>query len=91
MTCMLQPVSPSSPPFSSHPDVGSGGVNLDRAEEQAAQEEEEEIDLKLALPSEPIVGTDKVLADQHGPGAIAARALPTTNSPPDDAGAMGNP
>ena len=43
------------------------------------EEEEEAVDLKDALFSDPIVGTEQVLQDEHGPGAIAARLLP---SPP---------
>ena len=40
---------------------------------------DEDVDVDLALFDDPIVGVERVVADQHGPGAIAARPL---SSPP---------
>ena len=42
-------------------------------------EDEEEVDYKLALHDDPIVGTDLVIHGEHGPGALTATPL---NSPP---------
>ena len=39
--------------------------------------EEEEVDMKLALLDEPIVGVEQVIHDAHGPGALKPRALPS--------------
>ena len=41
------------------------------------QEEEEAVDLKDALFTDPIVGTEQILKDEHGPGALQPRPLPT--------------
>ena len=41
--------------------------------------EEDEIGLKRALASDPIMGTRVVTMDGHGPGALAPRGL---SSPP---------
>ena len=46
---------------------------------QLSDGEDEPVDLKEALFSDPIVGTEQTLHDQHGPGAIEPRPLP---SPP---------
>ena len=77
MTCMLQPVSPRSPPSFPHDSADSGGDGVDKV---AISQEEQDVDLKLALPSEPIVGIEKVILDHQGPGAITPRALPTPPS-----------
>ena len=42
---------------------------------QPAGLDEPEVDLKHAIFQEPIVGTEKVLLDSHGPGAVAPRAI----------------
>ena len=44
------------------------------------QEEEEEIDMRLALKSDPIVGTDLVISDSNGPGALTPKPLSTPHS-----------
>ena len=43
------------------------------------EQEDEEVGPKKALFNDPITGTDVVLLDEHGPGALEAQPLP---SPP---------
>ena len=78
MIVAMLPVSPHAPPLSSSElSRGSGG---DTDSVAAAQEEiEEDVDMKLALPSDPIVGVD-VIHGQHGPGAISPKPLSTPSS-----------
>ena len=68
---MLNPVSPT--PASSS-DTGRGFENQTVHEGEGV---EEEIDLRLAMLDDPIVGVEQVVWDQHGPGALKPRALPT--------------
>ena len=44
------------------------------------QEEEEDIDMRLALESDPIVGTDLVISGANGPGALTPKPLSTPHS-----------
>ena len=70
---MMTPVSPSTPPASfSSPGEGDGD---DEASGSDNIGDPELVDMKDALPSEPIVGVERVIMDQHGPGAVAPKAL----------------
>ena len=74
---MLRPVSPQTPSASIPPGDADSD---DRGEVAHAQEEEEEeIDTKQAMTADPIVGTQLVAQDEHGPGALTPRGL---SSPP---------
>ena len=42
--------------------------------------DDEAVDLELAMLDDPIVGVERVLADEHGPGALAPKPLPTPPS-----------
>ena len=63
---MVTPVSPPSP------STVEGEAARDKQEE-----EEEPVDLSKAMLSDPIVGVEAVIHDEHGPGARRAKALPT--------------
>lgn len=58
---------------SDHLAFGGGSVGQTVRSEEA----EEEIDLSKAMLDDPIVGIDKIISDQHGPGSLAAKSLPT--------------
>ena len=61
-------------------DVKLHGVELlPHSHTYARIEEEEIVDMKTALPSDPITGVEQILLDEHGPGALEARPL---SSPP---------
>ena len=67
---------PASPPPTTPDDSGGGGGGADVP---GSDLHDEDVDLSLALPNDPIVGVEHVLRDEQGPGAREARPLP---SPP---------
>ena len=67
----MLPVSPPSPHASSSDGAGGGDIGASK------MDVEEEVDLKEALFSDPIVGVERVISSEHGPGAISAQPLVT--------------
>ena len=67
------PVSPPAATSSS----GGGGFELGPA---VVADEDEEVDMKRACLSEPIVGHHPVALDENGPGALEPRPLPSPRS-----------
>ena len=69
MIAMISPssVSPSLPSSSR-----DGGDEL-----QHRQPVEEEVDMREAMLDDPIIGVEQVIHDEHGPGALKPRPLPT--------------
>ena len=74
MIAAVMPVSQPLPPASSN--IGGTGGLQDGV---GIHEEEEEVDLRLAMSSDQIVGAETVL-DDRGPGAITPRPLPTPST-----------
>ena len=64
---------PVRPPAAPDP----GGSGSDSAPGPAIADDPEEVDMRKALLSEPIVGVDKVLVDENGPGARQPTPLPS--------------
>ena len=64
----MLPVSPSTPPASVPSLEGAGGHDETGVVPLHELAEEEEIDPKEALLSEPIVGIEHVVHDHNGPG-----------------------
>ena len=56
---------------------GEGDVLAPAPSEVSVIDDPEEVDMKNALSSEPIVGLDKVLMDEDGPGALQPTPLPS--------------
>ena len=78
--------SPVSPPPASAEDRANGDCSEDLLMRQPCAGNEsllmgfdEDVDFKLALLDDPIVGIEHVVANEHGPGALVAKPLP---SPP---------
>ena len=73
---IVAPFVPVSPPLS----LDSSGTGGHDQKDKAAIGAEEEIDLKDALFSDPIVGVEAVAISEHGPGALTPRPLSTPPS-----------
>ena len=71
------PVSPSFPELS-----GGGGASASsgHAAEQLGEDVDEEVDLKLAMPNDPIVGVELILRDEHGARAREAQPSPSPST-----------
>ena len=66
---MMTPVSPRPPFATSSSSEGAGGITS--AGSDATHVLEEGVDMKLALTSDPIVGTEVVTLDERGAGALS--------------------
>ena len=71
----------ASPVSQAFPETGGGAGEAQASlkQQSLSAPDEEDVDVKLALFDDPIVGVEVVTRDEHGPGALEARALP---SPP---------
>ena len=68
------------PSVSPPPDPVDGDGGEPHSREPHVIDDPEQVDMEKALLSEPIVGVDKIILDEHGPGALPATPLPSPRS-----------